>query len=254
MTTFDPAKTAQKLIKGIRDYIKTTGMRHAVVGLSGGIDSSLTFKLTVDALGSQNVAAIVMPELGVTNEANIEHAKQLAGFFNVKTYYQPINTIAVDYSIAPWKPNKLAKMNTKARIRANLLYSYANTHKALVMGTSNKSEAYLGYGTKYGDLAVDLQPLGNLFKTEVYALAEYLNLPREIIEKAPTAELEAGQTDEQELGAPYAILDGILRMVEENKRKASIVKAGYPEALVEKILRRIKANEHKGVMPPILET
>src|SRR3989338_4859822 len=149
----DPKRTTQKLIKGLQDYAKENGFNKAVVGLSGGIDSAVTFKLAVDALGSKNVAALIMPELGVTSDLNIRHAKQLAGYFNVKTFYQPINTIAVDFNIAPWKPNRLAQMNTKARIRAILLYSYANTEKALVLGTSNKSEALLGYGTKYGDLA-----------------------------------------------------------------------------------------------------
>ena len=248
----DPKRTTQKLIKGLQDYAKENGFNKAVVGLSGGIDSAVTFKLAVDALGSKNVAALIMPELGVTSDLNIRHAKQLAGYFNVKTFYQPINTIAVDFNIAPWKPNRLAQMNTKARIRAILLYSYANTEKALVLGTSNKSEALLGYGTKYGDLAADLEVIGHLYKTEVYELAEFLNLPYEIITKAPTAELEPGQTDEAELGANYKVLDTILRLIEEKKRKTTIVQAGFPVVLVEKIQKRIRINRHKTEMPPIL--
>jgi NAD+ synthase len=248
----DIKKVAQKLIKGLQNYAHANGFNKAVVGLSGGVDSATTFKLAVDALGSKNVAAIIMPELGLTSDLNIQHAKQLATYFNVKTYYQPINTLAVDFNIAPWKPNKLAQMNTKARIRAVLLYSYANTEKALVLGTSNKSELLLGYGTKYGDLAGDLEILGNLYKTDVYKLAEFLHLPYEIITKAPTAELELDQTDEKELGANYQVLDAILRMIEENKRTNSIVKAGYPLPLVEKVKKRIKANQHKNQMPPVL--
>jgi NAD+ synthase len=248
----DSKKTYNRLIKGLRDYAKNHGFNKAVVGLSGGVDSALTFKLAVDALGSKNVGALIMPELGLTSDENIAHAKQLAAYFNVKTYYQPINTIAVDFNIAPWKPNRLAQINTKARIRAVLLYSYANTNKALVLGTSNKSETLLGYGTKYGDLAADIEVIGHLYKTDVYALAEYLHLPREILEKAPTAELEPNQTDEKELGANYQVLDSILRMIEDGKRKATIVKAGYPEALVNKVLKRIKANQHKSEMPPLL--
>jgi len=249
----DPKKIYQKLIKGLQDYAKKSSFHKAVVGISGGIDSAVTFKLAVDALGSKNVTALIMPELGVTSDLNIQHAKQLTAYFNVKTFYQPINTIAVDFSIAPWKPNKLAQMNTKARIRAVLLYSYANTEKALVLGTSNKSETLLGYGTKYGDLAADIEVIGSLYKTDVYTLAEFLHLPHEIITKAPTAELELGQTDESELGANYKVLDGILKLLEDGKRKTTILKAGYPATLVARIQKRINENQHKSEMPPILD-
>ncbi len=248
----DMEKVHKKLVKGLRDYFQKNNFRKAVVGLSGGIDSALTFKIAVDALGSSNVFALILPELGVTRDENIQHAKALTDFFKVKSYYQPINALAVDFNIAPWKPNRVAQMNTKARVRAGLLYSFANTHKALVLGTSNKSEILLGYGTKYGDLAADIEVLANLYKTDVYLLAEYLNLPGEIIQKAPTAELEANQTDENDLGANYRVLDAVLQMIEEGKRKPSIIKAGYPAALVEKIQKLIKLNKHKREMPPAL--
>jgi NAD+ synthase len=245
-------KIYKKLIKGLHSYCEKAGFRKAVVGLSGGIDSSLTFKLAVDALGSSNVTAILMPELGVTSDKNIEHAKKMAEFFKVKTYYQPINTLSVDFGISSWKPNTLANMNTKARIRSTLLYSYSNTHKALVLGTSNKSETMLGYGTKYGDLAADIEVIGALYKTDVYKLSEYLQLPQEIIEKAPTAELALGQTDEKELGANYVVLDGILRLLEAGKKPKTIEKEGYPMGLIDQVMKRIKANHHKTKMPPIL--
>lgn len=242
-----------KLVKGLREYAKDQGFHKAVVGLSGGIDSSVTFKIAVDALGSQNVTALILPELAVTSEENIKHAKTLADYFHVKSFYQPINTMVMDFGIAPWKPNRLAQMNTKARTRAVLLYSYANTENALVLGTSNKSETMLGYGTKYGDLAADIEVIGALYKTEVYALAEYLELPKEIIAKAPTAELELGQTDEAELGASYKVLDAILRMLEEGKRRETIVKTGFPSGLIDRVVKRIKTNRHKNEVPPILE-
>jgi NAD+ synthase len=248
----DMEKVHKKLVKGLRDYFQKHDLRKGVVGLSGGIDSALTFKIAVDALGSSNIFALILPELGVTRDENIQHAKMMANFFKVKSYYQPINALAVDFNIAPWKPNRLAKMNTKARVRAGLLYSFANTNKALVLGTSNKSEIMLGYGTKYGDLAADIEVLANLYKSDVYLLAEYLNLPEEVIQKAPTAELEEGQTDENDLGANYRVLDAILQMLEEGKRKPSIVKAGYPAALVEKVQKLIKQNKHKREMPPTL--
>jgi NAD+ synthase len=241
------------LVQGLRDYCQKNGFNKAVVGLSGGVDSSLTFKIAVDALGSNNVTALILPELGVTSDENIRHAKTLADFFKVKFFYQPINTLIVDFNISPWKPNVLARMNTKARIRSVLLYSFANTKNALVLGTSNKSETLLGYGTKYGDLAADIEVIGSLYKTEVYELAEYIHLPREIIEKAPTAELEIGQTDEGELGASYKILDKLLRLVESGKTRKVIVKEGFPLALVERVMKRVEGNRHKREMPPVLE-
>lgn len=246
-------KIHKKLVIGLQDYVKTSGLNKVVVGLSGGIDSALTLKIAIDALGAGNIAALILPELGVSSEENINHAKALAAFFKVKTYYQPINALQADFGLTPWKPNKHAGMNTKSRIRSVLLYSYANTKNALVLGTSNKSEILLGYGTKYGDLAADIEVIGSLYKTEVYALAEHLHLPQEIIDKAPTAELEAGQTDEQDLGAPYAILDTILNHLSSGETTKSIVKMGFSLGLVETVIKRMETNAHKNEMPPVLE-
>ncbi len=134
-----------QLIKGIKKYFKKTGFHRAVVGVSGGVDSSLTLKLAVDALGAENVTAVSLPELGVSSQENIDHAKGLCKALNVAFFYQPINPFLTDFYHLPWDPNKLATQNTKARIRAVLLYNYANTADALVLGTSNKSETLLGY-------------------------------------------------------------------------------------------------------------
>ncbi|HCW32436.1 MAG: NAD synthetase, NAD+ synthase [Candidatus Peregrinibacteria bacterium GW2011_GWE2_39_6] len=242
----------QRILKGLQNYLKKSGHNKVVLGLSGGVDSALTFKLAIDALGNRSVAVLIMPELGLTDGKNIDHAKKLASFFRAKTYYVPINNLITDFAITAWKPNKIAQMNTKARIRSVLLYNYANTNNALVLGTSNKSELLLGYGTKYGDLAADLEVIGSLYKTEVYALAEFLNLPEEILKKAPTAELTANQTDEKELGASYTILDQILTGLELKKSLTSLVKAGFSLELIKIIQKRILDNSHKNKMPPVL--
>lgn len=135
----------------------------------------------------------------------------------------------------------------------SILYYFANIHNALVIGTSNKSETVLGYATKYGDAASDILPIGDLWKTQVIELAKYLGVPGKIINKKPTAELVAGVTDESELGAPYEILDKILKMhFENNAPKEDIISEGFDRKLVENVLLRIKANEHKGRMPAVI--
>jgi len=240
-----------QLTKGLKKYFKKAGAYRAVVGASGGVDSSLTLKLAVDALGAENVTAISMPELGVSLQENIDHAKALCHALNVTFFYQPLNQFLTDFYHLPWDGNKLATQNTKARLRAVLLYNYANTTNALVLGTSNKSETLLGYGTKYGDLAADLEVIGDLYKDEVFALADFVGLPREIIEKPPTAELYQGQTDEGELGASYSQIDPILKRMKLGADQ--LIERGMNPTLVHSILSRIEKNKHKSEMPPVLK-
>ncbi|MEK7528642.1 MAG: NAD(+) synthase, partial [Patescibacteria group bacterium] len=220
-------------------------------GLSGGVDSSLVLKLAVDALGPENVTGILMPELGLTKPENVDHAKTLAAYFGIDTYYQPINTFLLDMKILPWGATTLSHMNAKARIRALLLYSYANVENALVLGTSNKSECLLGYGTKYGDLACDIQVIASLFKTDVVRLAEFVGLPPEIAHKTPSAELAQGQTDEGDLGASYDHLDQVLRLLDLGVQEC--IDKGFPATLVHKVFDAWHANKHKGSTPPIIK-
>lgn len=247
-------KTYEQLKKNLKKAVTETGFERVVIGVSGGLDSAVTLKLAVDALGAEKVNALIMPELGLTRQVNIEHARRLAEFFDVNHYYQPINSFLVSFNFVPWGQNDTSDTNLRARVRMLLLYHYANTHKALVLGTSNKSEIMLGYGTKYGDFAADIEVIGNLYKTDVVSLAEHMGLPQELIEKKPTAELLPNQTDEDELGAPYNKLDIILRLYEEGRTEAEITSRGLETALVAKTIRRIKKNEHKQIMPPVLET
>jgi NAD+ synthase len=177
----------------------------------------------------------------------------------VNTFKVPINRYLGEYETLPWvaKLNDAesieleasvgnARKNVKARTRANILYHFANSFSALVLGTSNLSETRLGYGTKYGDLAADIEVLGALYKTQVRALAAHLDLPEVIIEKAPTAELEAGQTDAEELGADYAELDTILYFGDKAQE------LGADPVLVRRVFELERANKHKLSMPPII--
>ncbi|MFC1615684.1 NAD+ synthase [Patescibacteria group bacterium] len=242
-----------KIITGVHKYFKKSGFEKAVIGVSGGIDSALCLKLTVDALTEKNVTALIMPEKGVTTEENTRHAKRLCEFLDVEHFSISINKFLTDYLTLPWKPSDLAQINTKARTRMLILYNFANTRNSLVIGTSNKSELALGYGTKFGDLAADLEVIADLYKEEVYELAEYLNLPNELIIKAPSAELYSGQTDEEELGMPYKEIDTILKQIETGLTKDDIVSKGLNPNSVHKIFRLIEINKHKNMPAPIIE-
>lgn len=244
-------ETYARLVKGLKDFFAKNNFKRAVVGVSGGVDSALTLLIAAEALGAENMTALILPELGITKLENIEHAQILCEFLKVDYHYQPINNFLANFKITPWKPGHIACMNLKARIRAVLLYSFANTENALVLGTSNKSELLLGYGTKYGDLAADVEVIGDLFKTEVIKLAEHIGLPPEIVDKTPTAELAPGQTDESELGATYNDLDKVLAKLEDGAQMC--IEHGLPAPLTQLVFKRVKENKHKRKMPEIIK-
>jgi NAD+ synthase len=241
--------TYTKILTSIHKYFKENGFEKAVIGVSGGIDSALCLKLTVDALSAENVTAVLMPEKGVSLDENFIHAKTLCEFLKVEYFSIAINKYLTDFLTLPWKPNDLAQINTKARIRMTILYNFANTRNALVIGTSNKTELALGYGTKHGDLASDIEIIGDLLKEDVYKLAEHLGLPNEFIQKTPSAELYSGQTDEQELGISYKEIDTILKQIENGLTKDELVNKGLNPHAVHKIFRLIEINRHK-ISPP----
>ena len=232
-------KLHKKITAGIKDYFRKNNIKKAAIGLSGGIDSSLCAKLVADAIGKQNIHGMIMPVKGISSDENIKDAVGLCKLIGIDYSIIYINDFIGNFERLEWQ-SKIAKMNTASRIRAVILYHYANAHNALVIGTSNKTEIMLGYFTKYGDGAVDIEIIGNLFKTEEIWLARYLKIPDSIIKKAPTAELYHGQTDEEELGASYKEIDNILKKIENGQRLPR-------NKLVKNILKRIKNNEHKRV-------
>ncbi len=219
------------IVKGVKQYFKKAGIKKAVIGLSGGIDSALALRLTADAIGNKNITALLMPEKGLTKKQNVDDAMELCELLKIDCKIIPINAFLREFrKIEVWKQNQIATINTKSRVRALLLYNYANTHNALVIGTSNKTELALGYFTKYGDGACDIEVIGDLYKTEVWELAKYLKIPKQIIHKVPSAELFHGHTDETEIGESYENIDNMLK----GKKKIS-----------NKIKKLIKENKHK---------
>ena len=190
--------------------------KKVLVLMSGGVDSSLTAVLAAKALGAKNVTALLMPEHGLTHPKNVKDAAELAKKFKIRTLTIPINRYLAPFANNGWRQPKLAKANLRARIRAMLLYNYANSNNCLVIGTSNKTELRLGYFTKYGDGAVDLEPLGTLYKCDVRSMARFLGIPDHVVDKTPTAELFRGQSDELELGMKYDDADILLMKIEKN--------------------------------------
>ena len=243
----------KKLIDGIRDYFTKNNAKKAVIGLSGGIDSSLSAKLVADAIGKENVHGLIMPVMGVSSQENIADAVELCKLIGMIYSVVYINRFLEGLEDLEWGQSKIAKMNSASRIRAVLLYNYANTHNALVIGTSNKTEILLGYFTKYGDGAVDIEVIGELFKTDERELARFVGIPDKIINKTPTAELYHGQTDEDELGLSYDELDKILKLHVDGRNVNEIVDRGFDRKSVENVINRVKANEHKRNMPFVVK-
>ncbi|EHP84868.1 NAD+ synthase [Methanotorris formicicus] len=243
-----------KICTFIKEKVEEAKVDGVVLGLSGGIDSSLTAYLCVKALGKDKVLGLIMPEKN-SNPKDREHAELVAKTLGIKYIVSDITDILKAFGAGGYVPtrefDKRADANLKPRIRMCILYYFANKYNLLVVGTGNKSEAYMGYATKYGDLGCDILPIGNLFKTDVRRLARYLGIPKEIIEKSPSAGLWEGQTDEEELGITYDLLDKILMALEEGKDKKEISKElNVPISKIEEILQRIEANKHKLYPPP----
>lgn len=241
------------LVAGIKNYFNKNNIKQAVIGLSGGIDSSLSAKLVADAIGKENLHGLIMPRKGLSSQENIDDAKELCKLIGIKHSVAYINKFLEGFSEIDWKQSKIAEMNAASRIRAVILYNYANTHNALVIGTSNKTEILLGYFTKYGDGAVDIEVIGELFKTDERELAKSLGIPKKIIDKTPTAELYHGQTDEEELGVSYEELDKVLKLYVGGKNVEEIIDNGFDRKMVENVINRVKSNEHKRNMPFVVK-
>ena len=268
----------EELVTQLKDFFSRIGKKKAVIGVSGGIDSAVCLTLATEALGPGNVTALFLPEEALTSSASRQDALLLTKNLGVPLHIVPIDAFIHQAGAFPWTPNHLARINIKPRTRMLILYHFANTHDAIVIGTSNKSEILLGYGTKHGDCAADVLPLGDLYKTEVFELAQELGIPESIISKRPSAELFPGQTDEEEMGILYATADRILqnhleiiqnhqesgkdkedgmdkeekKNKEDGRNKEELQKL-FPEKDVEIVLSRLQQHEHKRVPVPILK-
>jgi len=240
-----------ELVEFLRESFKKAGFSKAVLGLSGGIDSALVAYLLRDALGKENVLAIMMPYKS-SNPDSLNHAKLVVEDLKINAKSIEITDMIDAYFKNEKEASSLRMGNKMARERMSILFDYSSKENALVVGTSNKTEIYLGYSTQFGDSACALNPIGDLYKTNIWDLSRYLKIPNELIEKKPSADLWEGQTDEQEMGLTYKEADQVLyRMLEENKTVKEILAEGFSKDLVDNILKRMNRSEYKRRMPLI---
>ena len=251
----DYEKAKRTIVAGIKHYFDTHKFTKAVIGLSGGIDSTVCAYLTVEAIGSENVTGIFLPD-HITSTKSHDDAHEVAKRLKIQAYTIEIHEIVEFFKKLDKRfdsKSEIPLANSKARARMMTLYYYSNVKNTLVIGTSDKSETMLGYATKFGDSAADLEPIGELWKSEVIEFGKFLNVPETITSKKPSPELMEGKTADSELGATYDVLDKILKLHFEEKLNAdAIAKKGFDKELVENVFERIKVNEHKRNMPPIV--
>jgi NAD+ synthase len=243
---------ARKILVGfIRDAVTKVGFGKAVLGLSGGIDSALSAFLAAEALGPQNVLAVRMP-YRTSSEGSLTDAQQVIDQLGLPALTLPITPMVEPLFAQFPDMNAMRRGNIMARQRMIILYDQSAAWNGLVIGTSNKTEALLGYSTLYGDSAAALQPIEDLYKTQVRQLSRALGVPAAILDKPPSADLWEGQTDEGELGYTYAEVDQVLYLLVEGRYTVDeVAEHGHNREFVAKVWRRVKMNHYKRTMPSV---
>ncbi len=254
MNSIDPEQTSAELVAFLKNSFAKAGFTKAVIALSGGVDSATSCALAVRALGADNIYPVLLPYGSLSSQATIDAVAVVEKLgiptvhvtrFDIKPMVDPM--VAKDPGM-----DNVRKGNAMARARMIVLYDQAKKRQALVIGTENKTEHLLGYFTRFGDEASDIEPLRNLYKTQVYTLAKYLQLPDVVVSRAPTAGLWEGQTDEGEFGFTYKDADEILFLHFDQKKTAEdIVAAGFTKELVDRVLARALINDFKHNLPMV---
>jgi NAD+ synthase len=239
------------LVDFLRDGCRNAGFQKAVVGISGGVDSAVVASLAVEAMGEGNVLGVILP-YRTSSLRSREDAEMVARNLGMAFEVIEISPMVDAYLEMAEGAGRVRQGNVMARQRMIVLYDVSSREKALVIGTSNKTELMLGYGTIFGDLACALNPLGDLYKTQVWQLAEAMGVPEAIVRKKPSADLWEGQTDEEELGLTYARADQLLyAMIDERRSDAELLTMGFEREFVERIRSLIRTNQFKR-RPPVI--
>jgi len=243
--------TRRVLVSFLRNELQRCGFQKAVLNLSGGLDSSLSCVLIAEALGGENVLTLLLP-YRTSAPDSIEHAQKVVALTGVHSKIIDITPMVDPYLEQYPDMSGVRRGNVMARMRMILLYDHSVLWNGLAIGTSNKTELLLGYGTIFGDMASAINPLGDLYKTQARQLARAIGVPEAIVQKPPTADLWAGQTDEGELGFTYAEVDRLLYLlVDQRYTRDEAVAAGFDARFVDTVLRRIRLSQFKRV-PPII--
>ncbi len=239
------------LVRFVRDETRNAGFEHAVIGISGGVDSSVAAFLAVEALGKKNVVGVILP-YKTSSKESVDDAEAVVGVLGIRTETVDISGMVDSYTAQHRVKEKVRLGNVMARMRMIVLYDISARERALVVGTSNKTELLIGYGTQHGDMACAINPLGDLYKTQIWQLAVSLGVPQNIIAKKPTADLWPGQTDEGEIGLTYAELDSLLyRMIDERVSHEDLLKDGFKKETVTKVASLVRKNQFKR-RPPLI--
>ena len=237
------------LIKFLKDEVEKTGLKKVTMGLSGGLDSAVVAILCKEAFGD-NLNCVLMPSQ-FSSQSSTDHAIEVCEKFNIKYEIISIEPMVSGF-IKNMDEDRLRIGNFSARMRMSVLYDVSSREKSIVVGTSNKSEILLGYGTIFGDIACAINPIGQIYKSDEFEFARLLGVPESILNKAPSADLWEGQSDEEELGHSYKEMDDLLKaMIDEKKSKEELINLGFEEDLINKLEYRIKANAFKGKLPTI---
>jgi len=246
----NPAFVRKMLVDFVKDQIHNAGFTKAVIGLSGGVDSAVSAYLAAEALGSENVFAVMMPYSSSSPESKAD-AESVVKELKVHSETVDITPMVDPFIVSQHIKDNVRRGNIMARMRMIVLYDRSLHYDALVVGTSNKTEIMLGYGTLFGDMACAVNPLGDLFKTQVWQLAETLGVSRKIIDKKPTADLWQDQTDEGELGFRYNDVDRLLYYMIDERRRDELKAMGFERSFVAKIKKRVKQNQFKRRLPVV---
>lgn len=239
------------LVAFIRDEVRKVGVERVVVGLSGGVDSSLAAFLAAEALGPANVLGLRMP-YRASSADSLEHAARVAEKTGIESMTVDITPQIDAYFEHFPEADRRRRGNKMARERMTILYDQSARWNALVLGTSNKTELLLGYGTLHGDMASAVNPLGDLYKTQVWALSRAVGVPEEVVGKNPSADLFAGQTDEADLGFTYREVDELLYlMVDERYAKAELEGAGFTPEFIGRVSDMVRSSQFKRRLPII---
>ena len=243
----------KKLIAFIRCQTKRAGVKRIVIGLSGGVDSTVSVYLAKAALGPKNVLGLMMP-YKTSSPSDIKDARLVVKALGIRSKTLPITSMVDAYFRKFPKANRVRRGNKMARERMSILYDQSKTFKAIVMGTGNKTEILLGYYTLHGDAACSINVIGSLYKTQVWQLAKALGVPKSIITKAPSAGLWPGQTDEGELGMTYREADCLLyHMIDKEYSSSRLARMGFKKSFIRKVSNRIDSTCFKRLPPQIAQ-